>query len=118
LDEKRGSAWKAVLLLKCLTMLSAEEIGAWKAAAEDLGIGIRIEPEAVVVEDFGSKNGMLCAVTSEWQGLRESAERRDMGWSALGDSYLSCDRDLFIDVLNDWGWATVGGAPAWYSGEP
>ncbi|MHB8692484.1 MAG: hypothetical protein ACYDHH_14690 [Solirubrobacteraceae bacterium] len=59
---------------------------------------------------------MLCAVQEDWAGLRQEAEQHGMGFSALGTSYLGCDRDLFIDTLNDWGRCGKEDPPSWYTG--
>lgn len=59
---------------------------------------------------------MLCAVCAtepEQRQLQKEAEERGMGWSALGESYLSYDRDLFVNTLNDWSWCGEVDPPSW-----
>jgi hypothetical protein len=88
---------------------------------ESLGIEVRLLDDAVVVVDFGSTVGMLCAIRSSLEGereLRQEADRRGMGFSALGSSYSHYDRGAFIDMLNDWGWTGKRAPPDWCTGEP
>jgi hypothetical protein len=115
-----------------LGIAEAEIAAAWAQAAIDLGIAVdgagafrdgNGEPivYAARVRDFGSANGMLClyrASPSEFQRLRDQSNTASFGWSVLRDGYRSYDRDVWIDTLNDWGWAGSGEPPDWYSGEP
>jgi hypothetical protein len=93
----------------------------WRQAAIEPGIKVEEVDGAVRVAEFGSKSGMLCAIC-ETRGsqdeLTREAKQRGMGWSALGTSYLTYDRELFVDTLNDWGWCASAAPPEWYSGEP
>lgn len=78
----------------------------WREAASDLGIEVQALGD-VLVPNFGSNVGMLCALrrTQEgWEELRRDAEALGAGWSALGHSFVRYDREVFIDALNDWGW--------------
>jgi hypothetical protein len=96
-------------------------LNSWRDAADDLGIGVEEQDDAVLVPQFCSKTGMLCAMRPTPEGQRElqrEAEAHGIGWSVLGASYLRYDRDHFIDMLNDWGWWGEGSPPPWYSGEP
>ena len=93
----------------------------WRDAADDLGLTVEQLGDALVVRDFGSPRGMLCAIRqapAEVRELQDEAESRGMGWSALGESYLRYARTLFIDTLDDWGWCSKAPPPSWYSGEP
>src|SRR6185437_5970466 len=86
---------------------------AWQEAATDLGVTIRQVGDAVLVSDFGSEGGMLCAVRrgeEEWSALRDEAEPLGAGSSSVGTTYLRYDRESYIDMLSDWGWCG-GGAP-------
>jgi hypothetical protein len=101
--------------------MDAELLGAWQEAAADLGIEVRVHGDAVVVEDFGSRNGMLCSVPTNRDGeraLRREAERCGMGWSVLTRTYARYDRMVYVDTLNDWGWTGDGPPPPWYTGDP
>jgi hypothetical protein len=97
------------------------EIEAWTAAAADLGIVVELRDDAVVVRDFGTAAGMLCAIRRSADGIRalqRDAAAAGMGWSALGPSFVAYDRELFVDALSDWGWSGTGPPPAWYAGDP
>jgi hypothetical protein len=103
---------------------------AWLRAAEDLGIRVSVEgllddqrgvrlTYAVLVEDFGSVEGMLLWPHDEpYPGQTEVATERGYGFSYLSPTYESYDRDAFIDALNDWGWSGAGKPPDWYTGDP
>lgn len=89
----------------------------WQQAASDLDIEVEAVGDAVLVADFGSPSGMICALRrtrDEWEGLRRLAESRKAGWSALGHPFLRYDREVFIEALCDWGWCGDGAPPAWY----
>ncbi len=95
------------------------------AAAEKLdyccrGSGIEVVQlgDTIVIRGFGTQAGTLCSAIDDWQSVADEAKRQGMAASGLGDSYLSYDRNLFIDTLNDWGWCGQGDAPPWYSGHP
>jgi hypothetical protein len=63
----------------------------WREAAADLGIDVEAVGDAVLVHDFGSPAGMLCALRRTedgWEKLRRDAEAHGAGWSALGHTYL------------------------------
>jgi hypothetical protein len=104
-----------------ISRMSEDLLQAWQEAATDLEIDVRPRGDAVLVAEFGSDAGMLCAIPNSREGedeLRDRAESRGMGWSVLGPTYLRYDRDVFIDALNDWGWTGEGEPPSWYTGEP
>lgn len=89
----------------------------WQQAASDLGIEVETLGDAVLVANFGSPSGMICALRRTrdgWEELRRTAESREAGWSALGHSFLQYDREVFIEALCDWGWCGDGAPPAWY----
>ena len=119
LPPGRGSGlWLAIGAVRRLR--SVDEADAiqrsWLEAAADLGIEVEPVGDGVLVANFGSGAGMLCALrrtAPAWQALRRAAEARGAGWSALGHSYLSYDRDLFIETLSDWGWFGEGPPPDW-----
>jgi hypothetical protein len=70
----------------------------WREAAAELGIVVHEVGDAILVTQFGSSAGMLCAIRGTRDGqeqLRREAESRRAGWSALGRSYLRYERDLF-----------------------
>jgi len=90
----------------------------WRAAAEDLGIDVEQRGDDVVVRHFGSSLGMLCSVSKDWAVLKSEADQLGMGFSVLGTSYLSYDRGLVIETLNDWGWCSQEDPPPWYTGGP
>jgi hypothetical protein len=89
----------------------------WQEAAADLGIEVEVIGDAVLLPDFGSRVGMVCALRRTpdgWEALRHEAEARgDAAWSALGHGFLRYDREVFIDALKDWGWFGNGRAPDW-----
>ena len=101
--------------------MSAELVQAWHEAAADLGIRVRANADAVIVDDFGRANGTLCSIVADRDGereLRERAERLKMSYSVLSRTYERYQREVYMDMLNDWGWMREGPAPSWYTGEP
>jgi hypothetical protein len=88
----------------------------WTAAAQDLGITVEQVGAAVVVHEFGSRQGMLCTVKKDSTELKRAAEAQEMGFSALGEPYLSYNRGLFEATLNDWQWCGTATPPSWYTG--
>ena len=102
---------------------------AWETAASDLDVRVQIEAcwlegqsgerfeLAAMVPDFGGKRGM--AILREWDlTVSELARARGYGFTVLGKSYETYDRDLFEDTLNDWQWTGAGNPPPWYTGVP
>ena len=101
--------------------MSTELVEAWREAAADLGLSVRVPGDAVVVEDFGRESGMLCSIPTddeERRALQHEAESLGMGWSELTRTYARYERDAYTDMLNDWGWTGDGAPPRWYTGEP
>jgi hypothetical protein len=91
----------------------------WREAGTDLGIDVEVTGDGVLIPDFGSHAGMLCALRRTqdgWEELRREAEASGAGWSALGHGFLQYNREMFVDALNDWGWFGNGPAPTWYTG--
>jgi hypothetical protein len=91
----------------------------WLAASNELGIEVELLATAVLVTEFGSRSGTLCSVCrtdDQKQQLRRDAESRGSFCSVLSDSYLTYDRDLFVETLDDWRWFGDGPPPSWYTG--
>ncbi len=87
----------------------------------DLGIEVEEVGDGVLVAEFSSPEGMLCSIReSSNRNLNDRCEADGQGASrsVLGASYLTYDRPLFIETLNDWGWFGEGAAPAWFTREP
>lgn len=114
-------------------VLDQQLIGAWRVAAEDLGIEV-VAPFVLQVnggelrcvallKSFGHTNGMLVrrGGVAEWHEARELLDQAvDLGYAFThldwGPDY---DRWSFIDALNDWGWhGDPDAVPDWYTGEP
>jgi hypothetical protein len=101
-------------------------IGAWRKAEQDLGIEINPEftlklkdrtRNFLIIENFGGPKGTI--VTS-LDDTGDFNELKELGFycSALADSYLTYDRVLFVDTLNDWGfYGDSNRKPAWYTGQ-
>ena len=104
----------------------------WEEAAEDLGFHVRFAFELdlgagvrmhipVHLRGFGGPKGMLIirdaeygkSIKDEWL---EEAVQAGYGFSVMsepvaGEEY---DRDVFIEVLRDWGWyGPESDKPAW-----
>ena len=103
----------------------------WQIAASDLGIQVTApflvhteSGEAVVVaalvHHFGAAAGTLAGTQhDDFTLLSKLAEQTGRYASFLYlESYLTYDRQLFIDTLNDWGWYGQEAPPSWYTGEP
>src|SRR5262245_21392119 len=105
---------------------------AWREAAADLGLTVRVAEVAggeewhvayaVRVDSFGSPGGTVCryydAPRTELDRLRAWARHAGVFVSLLADSYSQYTRDLFVAALDDWGWFGAGEPPDWYSGQP
>ena len=98
--------------------------GAWREAAEDLGIEVTVpvvledadgaETYVALVHDFGSRTGAVVAVDDQDQSV---ARRLGLWCSWLGRTYSMYDRKDWEEMLNDWGWfGPPDTAPEWYSG--
>jgi hypothetical protein len=91
--------------------LDQEIMGAWREAAEELGIWVQI-PFILVVEDseteryeghvidFGGPNGTVFGTFDDEVSLQR---RQDAGYycSGLASSYRAYNRELFIATLDD-----------------
>ena len=98
----------------------------WRKAEQDLGIDIDLKAAVglkngtktfVLIKDFGGPKGIIVSSIDDTQDFKELQE---LGFycSALGDSYTSYDRVLFIDTLNDWGFfGEAKNRPTWYEGK-
>jgi hypothetical protein len=103
----------------------------WQIAASDLGIQVTapflVHTEsgesvvvAALVHHFGTAAGTLAGTQhDDFHQLSELAEQTGRYASFLAlESYLTYDRQLFIDTLNEWGWYGQEAPPSWYSGAP
>jgi hypothetical protein len=52
------------------------------------------------------------------QRLMDAAKAHGFAYSCMSASDESYDRDVIIDVLNDWGWSSSDPAPSWYHPSP
>ena len=100
-------------------------IQAWQMAAQDLGIDI-VSPYAlkmksgeevqadVLVTDFGPILVATEASGETFRRLGDQIAAEGYGWSLLCGEELTYDREHFIEILNDWGWAGPGDRrPEW-----
>jgi hypothetical protein len=93
----------------------------WKAAAADLGLdivapfsldagrGIKLEFD-FLVKNFGAKNGTI--VVTDFASIKPYMQEIDdlgYGFSVLDEpsnkANEAYNRELFIDMLSEWGWA-------------
>jgi hypothetical protein len=99
---------------------------AWRQAERDLGIVL--DPRVTLALKNGTKNFVLIknfggpkgAIVTSTDDTKDFKELQELGFycSALGDSYSSYDRSLFIDTLNDWGFfGEANKKPTWYTGK-
>jgi hypothetical protein len=91
-------------------------IQAWQEAAQDLGIeivvpfvltlksGEQVRAE-VLVKDFGPTLVITDEAEETFNRLGDKLGVEGYGYSAFCSDELVYDRQHFIDVLNDWGWA-------------
>ena len=114
-----------------MTALEQGTIDHWREAARDLGFRF-VAP--FTLEDagerlaylgwlpqFGSDFGMLIITADsldQQQRLMDAARARGFGYSCMSPSDEPYDREVIIDVLNDWGWASSEPAPGWYTPSP
>lgn len=100
----------------------ATELVTWREAAADLQIALDA-PFVVTASgksftyfarlpQFGSQRGMLLML-DYYPLLSEVADANGYGFSCIevGATY---DREGFIEVLCDWGWAVEEKPPSWY----
>jgi hypothetical protein len=111
--------------------LEQHTIEHWRQAAEDLGFRF-VAP--FMLEDagetltylgwlpqFSSPYGMLIITAEsldEQQRLIDAARARGFHYSCMSSSAESYDREVTIEVLNDWGWASSEPTPGWYTPSP
>ncbi len=103
-------------------------IEAWKNASIDLNIKIqtpfiittsdKIEISyGLMVENFGKPKGTIIFSIYDMKNIN-IPEKYDYYCSALNpEVYSTYDRDVFIEVLNDWGYyGEKSETPEWYTG--
>jgi hypothetical protein len=107
------------------------EAAAWREASRNLGIEF-ISPFSLnngsetlsyvgLVPCFGSKRGTAVIIEEDLEKqsrLCHVAAAQGYGYSCFGPDGSDYDRDVFIEVLNDWEWVVPARPPAWYSGSP
>ena len=123
-----------VILLKIKSLTEGEDTmesrlpAEWREVANDLGLEI-VSPYEVIlpsgsrirapvlVRHFGGPKGMLVVADyseSLRTGWAEEAVQAGYGFSVLGEPSDEYDRDVFIEVLSDWGWhGPESERPAW-----
>src|SRR5689334_10757702 len=114
-----------------MTALEQRTIEHWREAADDLGFrfiaSFTLEDAGETLTylgwlpQFGSEYGMLIITSEsleEQQRLMDAAKARGFGYSCMSASDEPYDREVIIDVLNDWGWASSEPAPEWYTPSP
>jgi len=96
-------------------------------AADDLDIRVILrdsvsgdegveQPCTALIAEFGSPNGIVIFDRAQWSDDAGHAAEQAVGaFSTLGPEFAEYNRDLFIDVLRDWGWFGQGEPPTWYS---
>ena len=70
---------------------------------------------------FGSDCGMLIISDESAQSQRrlmDAAVARGFGYSCMTPCDEPYDREVTIEVLNDWGWTSSEPAPSWYTPSP
>ena len=101
----------------------------WREAFQDLGFDFiapftLLEGEDTLayvglVAEFGSTRGTLIIDDSEKESmsrLMRVASERGYGWSCMSMSYGAYDREVFIELLNEWGWCgSLDRTPSWYT---
>jgi hypothetical protein len=108
---------------------SSQLVLAWRNAARDLGFEMTA-PALLTLNDgsplsslalihgFGRRIGTLIFPINDAPAKVSMLNELDYFRSELGDSYLSYDRQLFVDTLNDWGYyGAPHNRPEWYSGK-
>jgi hypothetical protein len=114
-----------------MTALEQRTIEHWRQAFDDLGF--RFEAPFTLEDagetlrylgwlpQFGGQYGMLIITSEsleEQQRLMDAARARGFGYSCMSASDEPYDREVTIDVLNDWGWASSEPVPTWYTPSP
>ena len=68
--------------------------------------------------EFGSSQGMVVFTEFNAEHCR-LAQVHGYGYSCLSPSEEPFEREVFVAILNDWGWSDSSRAPpSWYTGEP
>ncbi|MGE0044872.1 MAG: hypothetical protein AB7J28_08960 [Hyphomonadaceae bacterium] len=105
-----------------------EIVQAWRDAASDLGIRVtapyELETEDGVLmceafaPDFGSTAGAIAVSRATADNAAGRLTGPAVPWrSILYEIYRRYDRELFIEMLEDWGWfGARAETPAWYKG--
>jgi hypothetical protein len=74
-------------------------------------------PFAVLLPQFGGKNGMLIAAEHSAAAFAvATAAGYGVSCMRVETFHLPVDPQDYVDCLKDWGWAGEGAAPAWYAG--
>lgn len=100
----------------------------WMDCQRDLGVRTKhnalidgfehLGPVETVVECFGGPKGMI--VVSDFEVISNDADNLNSsgyGYSCFDQRAAVYCRENAISMLNDWGWACDGRAPAWYGQE-
>jgi hypothetical protein len=101
---------------------------AWIAAAADLGIlvehpyafiaqnGEQLTTVGVYLPDFGSPHGALLPCRYDKRHVHDADPATPYFRSYFGSGYEPYQCELFIEMLNDWGWFGAGEPPIWFRG--
>lgn len=114
-----------------MTPFEQRTIDHWREPAADLGFRF-VAPFTLEhagetltylgwLPQFSSPYGMLIITVEsldEQERLMDAARARGFHYSCMSPSDDPYDRDVVIDVLNDWGWASSEAAPGWYTPSP
>ena len=101
----------------------------WQEAAQDLGFrfvpDFALQDETVpliylgLVPEFGGRRGMLIITEQDYARHVRTAKQQGYGYSCMSEHFEPYDRQSFVDILNDWGWAGLPDQqPSWYTGKP
>ena len=103
---------------------------AWQEAAHELGFEFTTPFTVIVdgqpftylglVHNFGGAKGTLVGTMSWGTGLEDHPTPEGFYLSLLNpSSYITFERENFIDTLDDWGWfGPEDKKPSWYTGKP
>jgi hypothetical protein len=100
----------------------------WMSCQRDLGVRTKhnvlidgfeqLGPVETLVECFGGPKGTI--VVSDFEVIANEDDNlvsSGYGYSCFNQKAAVYTREGAISVLNDWGWACDGPAPAWYEPE-